>query len=306
MAKPPAIPYNWNNPSIKLWDDTLPSSEFASTIGPGALGFTYQQWPNGQLAPVSQDWNSGYDARASQVAYQNRWRNLLKHANANFCNSEYYVPLFVNDLKIDLGISGTTAQSQKTRDFYPHNITIPSFTIQGQCYSTAHYGALTEYIHMSQHNALINHSGTPDLVQFYLARSIGTVPEGGRTDGRKVTLEINNEKPIPHAYNQNIVGGHGKIMCLGYIDTISRSHQAGNHRPTWTAHFIVVQMLRSPLFTESEAFEKPTQTWLAMLHGTKSQNWLTKQNEKNNVKTLQSVAGATNNVISTLGGGGNA
>lgn len=303
MASPPGIPYNWKNGKIKLWDTTPPSSSFATSTGTGSTGFQYQQWVNSRLAPFSQDWNSGYDATATSISSDN-WKSLLNHANANFCNAEYYVPLFVNAVQIDLGISGSTAQAHRTRDFYPHNITIPSFTISGQCYSTAHYGALTEYIHMAQHHALTHNNGTPDLVQFYLSSSVGTAPEGGRTSGPHVALTLNGT--TTKAYNQKIVGGHSEIMCLGYISTIARTHATGEHRPSWQAEFIVVQMLRSPLFTEQTASEKETGTWLSILSGTKSQDWLDKYNEANNVKTLRGVSAGANSAISSLGGGSSA
>ncbi len=299
----PSNAYNWLDGKIKLWDQNPPGSGFASTVATGALGFQYQTWPNSQLAPFSQDWTKGYDAVASDLtdtqSRTTKWQTLLTYANGNFCNSSYYVPLFMNQVDIAFSISGSMAQSRLTRDFYPHNIVIPEFTISGQCYSTAHYGALIEYIHMAQHAALHTVNGKSDLIQFYLQASQG-LASGTRNQGPKVTLNLKTDNTTTTATNQKIVGAYQEMKCLGYIRTIQRTHQTGVHRPTWSAQFVVVQMLNSPLFTESQVGEKATNTWLHILSGTKSQDWQTALNRKNNEVTLKAVASRTPNILSGL------
>ncbi len=295
----PNTTYNWSKK--KLWNQTPTQGNFNTTDN--------GNWVDSQLAPYTQDWNKGYDAIASEGQYakntkgkftvtQNNahgvWQKLLNRSNANFCNMTYYVPLFVNAIQIDLGITGSTAQARLTRDFYPHNITIPMFNISGQCYSTAHYGSLIEYIHMAQHESLNSVNKRSNLIQFYLKSTEANAPPAAN-HGLSVIFTKN-------AQVQKIVGGHGHILCQGYINTISRTSTTGDHRPTWQAQFVVSQMISSNIFEEQVASEKETGTWLSILAGTHSQNWLTPQNESNNKKTLASVLGNTSNVTNSIQG----
>lgn len=312
----PNYAYDWTNGKYQLWDSNPPSSAFTIGQGTNIDGYAYGAWPGGkQLAPYSQDWNSGYDAVATDGRYSKDtngnwvpdmakdttntvWASLLGKSNSNLCNQQYYVPLLVDGVQVDLSISGSSAQSRATRDFYPHNIVIPSFTISGQCYSTAQYGAMAEYIHMAQHRALNN----SDLIQFYLEGTADTLAQGTFSATPKVTYRDPNGHLVAQHLIQKIVGRHGRIIAQGYINTFMRSHSMGDHRPTWQIQFIVSNMLSSPIYTDAVVTEKETDTWLRILHGTqkvptRSQNWLTQQNQKNNKKTLRSVGSSSVNSI---------
>lgn len=317
----PRHAYDWTNGKYQLWDANPPTNQFKIGQGTNTDGYAYGAWRGGkQLAPYSQDWTSGFDAVASDGRYDKTtagfvpnpnkdttntiWQSLLGHANANFCNTQYYIPLFVHALQIDLGISGSSAQSRYTRDFYPHNIVIPSFTIVGQSYSTAQYGSMAEYIHMAQHRSL----NDSDLIQFYLEGTKDTQAQGTHSGGPKVVYRDPNGHLVAEHLVQKIVGRHGRIICQGYINSFTRTHTRGDHRPVWQAQFIVSNMLSSPIYTDAVVLEKETDTWLSILHGTKnvptrSQNWLTNQNMKNNKKTLRAVHASSSTSIQNLANG---
>jgi hypothetical protein len=278
--------YNWS--SYPQWGD----SGFASAI----------KTP-GEVAPYSFDVSTGYDAEVGRLDDTPRpglpggkRAKALSFSNANFCDGAYYFPLFVNGLEIDFSISGSKAQSQMTRDFYPHNMVLPGFNLRGQCYDQTSYGELCEFVHAAQHRAFNNKDF---LIQLYVQGSVYPGRQGNRTGKQGVTVNGKLQS------NQIIKGQHQPVICLGYIMTMPREHKQGDYAPTWECQFMVANMLSGP-YTDGIAYNVRTGNWLNVLTGngssaTHSQNFTNPANLAENKKNLAWAAKNSANVITQTG-----
>lgn len=210
------------------------------------------KWNRSGEAPYSQDTTNGYDVVAAKFPEDRRLRAFSK-CNGTVSDGSYQWPIFVNDLRIDTSLSGITAQSQTTRDFYPHNFVMPQFIIQGQALDQQDYGDLCEFMHQAQHKAL---GGT--LIQLWVN---GEGIDGNRNSGKGVTR---NGNFYP---NQMIRGKHSDILCQGYVDTMPRNHQQGQIAPEYSFNFLVANMISGPY---SEDMVQVTQqaTWIDILNST--------------------------------------
>jgi hypothetical protein len=253
--------YNWS--TLPQWGDpAISTTQFNQSTGlgnpknPNGIGIT-----TNQLAPYSQDFISGYDSQVGRLIAAKRIA-ALKKTNAVLCHNSYYFPLFITDLTIDFALSGDTAQSALTRDMYPHNIVMPTFALDGQCYDQTSYGMLTEFVHYHQRHAITNPNA--NLMQLYVAGNVYPNINGnsGSTQGVK-----HNNSFHP---NQGIKGQHDPILCLGYIMSMPRQHQTGVYAPTYSLNFTVSTMLAGP-YTDSTATNTQQSTWVDLLTGTNSQ-----------------------------------
>lgn len=264
----------------------------------GLGGFSTAKATRDELAPESQDFNTGYDSTTGRLN-QARRNRVLKHANANFCDGQYQFPLFVHNVSMDMALAGQTAQSQLTRDFYPHNFVLPSFKITGQCYDQTSYGMLCEFIHQSQRQPLVN---GPHQMQLYVRGNARPNVRGTRSSNIGVTYQPGNGKS-EFIENQIIKGQNQPIICLGYTMTMMRDHHQGDYAPVWEMDFMVVRMIAGP-YTDSAGSDKAQTDWTSLLGGTPNSSTTANRQEaakafKNAAKTSLSL---TNTVISSVGG----
>jgi hypothetical protein len=276
--------YDWQTKPV--WGEDLDSRAF----GPVDQGSTN----NIELAPYSQDFTQGHDTINGRLGAARRLR-AAGFVNGNFCDNRYQVPLFINKVSIDFSISGSTAQSQRTRDFYPHHFVLPGFQIQGQCYDQHSYGALCEFVHAAQHRGLSNDPNY--LIQLYIEGDVYPRIRGRRNNGVGVTYGYRFHP------NQIIKGQHEHIICHGYIMSMDRVHQTGVFAPSWQTSFMVVDMLSGP-YKDNTGYQVQTANWIDLLTQTGSQQFSTKANEALNTKNLAWAAANSGNVISTNVGGG--
>lgn len=271
--------YNWTSGRLPQWGDA---------------GFSGSQ-ANGEVAPWSQDFNHGYDSVVGRLNPTKR-AQALQAANATFCDGQYYFPLFISNVAIDFGISGSTAQAQLTRDFYPHHMTLPGFQLTGQCYDQTSYGMLCEFVHNAQRQAFGQRANTnAPVIQLYVAG--GVYPNAqGTLQPPQTTLGVTYNGTTN--YNQSVKGQHKPILCLGYIMTIPREHTTGEYAPIWTVSFMVSDMLAGP-YQDNLGTTVQQSNWLALLKGSGAQNFGTRANLAQNKKVLAFAQANSVNVISS-------
>ena len=186
------VKYNWE----ELPDFTVDSFDAASTHQRGDYG-----WDSTTLS-------------------KERHARAMSRANGILCgtNKRMRARFFVNDVSLDIGLSGTFGQSRRRRTFYPHNITLPSYTVQGQCLDQNDYANLTEFIHQSHQDAISNGS---NLLQL-------NVLGGGllAADGKKPTT---------------MKGPHNPIVAYGFVEGIERKHERWKYAPAFQFQFVVVE-----------------------------------------------------------------
>lgn len=211
--------------------------------------------------------NKGYDVTAVQFPEERR-SQAYQTANATLSDGTAYWPLFVNDVQIDIGLAGTTAQAQLTRDFYPHNMVMPSFTVQGQALDQRDYGDLCEFVHRAQ---LASVSGGLPLLQLWV-NGMGINGTHGASDNAVTVQSKAPNLASQDAPNQKLRGFHKTLTCQGYINTMPRQHQKGVVSPTYSFTFVVAEMIKGP-WTETLADAATQKSWIDMLKATSAEDF---------------------------------
>jgi hypothetical protein len=147
------------------------------------------------------------------------------------------VSMYVFDVSIDFGLSGSTAQSSGTRSFFPRNLTQPSIHIAVQCPTQRHMAELAEFVRMTQKNMW-----------------------------EPVTLEIKQRnKTLYRNVGRRLKGTHSPIKATGYVKSIPREHNANEASPEVTFDFLVEQLL-SPWVDELAPVRR-LKTWHDIIEG---------------------------------------
>lgn len=246
---------------------------------PYSTGLPTWDWDLVKGIPMAQ-YNDGYDSNATALGADRR-AAALNSANAILSDGDYQLSVFVTDTNIDTSLSGSTAQSSMTRDFYPHNFVQPSYQVSGISLDQKDYALLCEFIHNAQRKAVLN--GYRNLTQLWVfgrdpssSRSRGT--DGTRTDGRQVILsdpgslmpgrrKDPNTRAVPDgAYvSQTIRGAHQPILAKGYVDGMPRQHQTGVYAVPWQLNFVVAAVLKGIYTDPPVRTASVMPTWQKML-----------------------------------------
>lgn len=311
------------------------------TVPPVATGtvYLYRQYPltnewgysdNIAARPIAPA-SSGYDVQATRMVAS---RRLQAKAAANMIltdgvdpASSFQFSSFVHDISIDTSLSGSNAQAQLVRDFYPRNFVQPTITIMGQSLDQEDYGLLCEFIHNCQIKAVQN--GSTNLTQVMImgkAAGGGTSGNRGfngtRSSGNRVVLSqpalmINrpsdpNGGPAGVYYNQTVRGSHQPLLAKGYVATMPRIHSQFENAPIWTMQFVVAAMLSGPYRDSLQDTPRAQKTWVDMLADIKSgavtvsdaENKAALLAAKNNTGTVFPAVAPSSGNSSTGPGGG--
>src|SRR5271166_2483296 len=153
-------------------------------------------------AGVVPETEQAYDIRATRISGGRR-EAAFERANAILCDGESKIEFFVSEMKLDLGLAGNTSQGRLTRDFYAHNIILPSLQIKAQCLDQGDYGVLVEFVHQAQVRAVKNAANNTTQLE---------IKGGG--------FPINHEHPIMR-------GPHKRTCVQGFVPRIERRYKAG-------------------------------------------------------------------------------
>jgi hypothetical protein len=153
--------------------------------------------------------------------------------------------MWVNEYASDFAMAGSTAQSKKRREFFPHNFTQPSMTISGQTPNQYEHARLAEFIRKSQKECIIHDTHTLDLVI-----------QGG---GTKTKQEV-------------VKGVRDPVLLTGYISNAQRTAMVGENAPDFSFQFVVLkaskfiglhdQVVRAVKFRDIlDVIEHPSNHW---------------------------------------------
>jgi hypothetical protein len=192
-------------------------------------------------AGVVPETQQAYDIRATRISEARR-NAAFGSANGVLCDGISKVLFFVSELTLNVGISGTTSQGRYTRDFYAHNIVLPSLTVKGQCLDQGDYGVLVEFIHQAQKKAVGNAANNITQLE---------IKGGG--------LKVN--RPI-------MKGPHKRTCAQGFIPRIERKHKKGEYAPAFTFNFTIAQSFAG-IYEDVAAsvFENEQSSWVSILEG---------------------------------------
>lgn len=271
----------YNFTKLPRWGDNATNADFA-TSDTGRL--------NNDVAPYSQDFATGYDAKVGRLN-PTREAHALTKSNANICDGSYYFPLFINAISIDFSLAGSLAQSALTRDMYPHNINIPSFVLQGQSYDQHSYGQMIEFIHLNHRRAI---TSDQTLLQLYIRGNVHPNVQGTRHAHKPQGVTLNGTM----SENQIIKGQHETILAQGYIASMPRQHQTGVYMPTYSMQFVVARMIKGP-YQDNLDHNVKQSTWVSLLTGTDAVELGTKSQLKQNIQFLNYAEHHAGNAISS-------
>jgi len=166
--------------------------------------------------------SKGYDIAAVRLSEKRR-EAALGHANAILSSSNgNRVRFFASEFVVAIGLAGATAQARRIRDFYPHNITMPTYQVTGQTLDQEDYGLLCEFVHQSHQDALYN--ARPIQFDLLEGRSFG-IPKGGN---------LESERPIMR-------GTHKPFSAAVFIEQMPREHKQFVYAPIFSFTMAVVQ-----------------------------------------------------------------
>jgi len=227
----------------------------------------YQQESGANDSTVSPDVSHGYDIFATRLSEERR-SVALARANGTLSNSRERVIFFVTDVKVDLSLTGTTGQGRRTRDFYPHNVLMPGYTISAMCLDQQDYGTVVEFVHKTQQEAVGN-ARAGNLIQLDIA-------EGG--------LHITTPQGEPVSFMRGV---HKPICAQGVIMQIQRKHKQFEYAPKFEMQVIVSHEFTG-LYKEVGSFEPEQESWWALLQGLKP--WENQKKEQPAVNTKPTTA----------------
>src|ERR1039458_9613836 len=247
---------------------------------------TLPTWPISLVVDdASPTFNQGYDVNINTIVGDRRAFALAK-CNAWLSDGKYKLGTYVAAINIDSAISGTTGQSQYTRDWYAHNFVQPNFTVIGWSLDQNDYGRLCEFIRYCQWESVHSQATLTELIVAGgghdgdrpgddLTRAIRvTNPMVGRTSDPLILDP--NKNPMPGSappgtyYNQTIRGGHQPTDAKGYVSKMPRIHKQFQGAVQWELEFTVVRMIAG-LYQEAKAnSQAQTPQWLAMLADAKA------------------------------------
>jgi len=190
---------------------------------------------------VAPETEQAYDIRATRISKDRRIA-AFSRANAILCDGTSKVEFFVQEITLGVGISGTTSQARYTRDFYAHNIMLPSLTVKAQCLDQGDYGVLTEFIHQAQKKAVGNAANNITQLE---------VKGGG--------IKVN--RPI-------MKGPHKRTCVQGFVLRIERKYKKGEYAPIFSFNFSIAQSFAGIYEgVAASVYENQQTSWVSVLEG---------------------------------------
>jgi hypothetical protein len=171
-----------------------------------------------------QSYNAGYDALSSGEGLPSGSNASLRFVG----KAGEPLPLYVFDVTASFGLTGTTAQSRKTRSFFPHNSNPPQILVSCQAPNQYYYGWACEFIREHQQT----------LQEAYLS-----IPPKGIA---------------PANYHHR--GKHQSLSGYGYVQTIRRRHERFVPAPEFTFTF-VISKFESKRFNDHAVPAKQMMSW---------------------------------------------
>jgi len=216
--------------------------------------FTVQPSPN---APSP---STGYDVNATRLNPKRR-ETALKLTNATLNNSQAKIKFFCPEIIIQTDLSGTTGQGPYVRDFYPHNINIPSVIVGVEFLSQEDAAVFAEFVRQSQRLGVSAHT----LTQL-------NIYEGG--------IKTNYPK---------MKGRHVPLLSKGYIKEVSREVEHWVYAPEFTFEYILAA-IHVGYLTSVTQYVSPGATFLEILKGLEGESKIQSEEREEERKKAASEA----------------
>lgn len=171
--------------------------------------------------------SKGYDTNATQV------QSVSPNGWLTYRGRE--VPLWVQEVTTGFGMSGSIAQSSRTRTFFAHNFEQVAITVNSQFPSQQHMADVAQLVRRS-------HIGLESAM----------------------FLEILGKKGPTH---RNLKGASQNIVAEGYITSIPREHMQFIYAPDMSFSFVVERMISPAAWADSPVKIRKLKSWHDIVEG---------------------------------------
>lgn len=196
----------------------------------------------------------GYDnQRTFTPAAANGWNGSLTNQKGEI------IRFWVTDVIADFGITGSTAQSRRKRQFFPHHMNQPKVVVKGITASSAEYNQLAKFIRVAQVYALSERSfaqngtitnkivtrspGQPS--QTFFDPTIKLYVKGGGTDTTR-----------------NHKGSHPDWILEGFIKNIQAGAERHVYAQEFQFEFISLTAFGGAMWSDTIANYRQIASWM--------------------------------------------
>lgn len=226
--------------------------------------------------------DTGYDVRAvnqKDTPKPNGW--------LSFADKE--VPMWVFDVTVpQFELAGETAQSARTRSFFPRNAVQPAVIVAAQFPNQAAYARVAELVRLSHRQ----------MAQ-------GILPKleimAGNPNGS--SIHTNNK----YGFGREIVAGkpnhmHQPLSAWGYVTRIRREHTRFNYSPEMQFEFTIYRWESPTSWADSETSIRVLSSWKKVFENIikKDRNILWQQDDDTNAIANRRIA--NQKLTDTIGG----
>lgn len=150
------------------------------------------------------------------------------------------IDFYIEEIEANFEMAGTTGQSQQKRQFFPHNMVMPSITIRGRANNSYQANRLAAFVRVGQYSALntkgLRAAGVP-------LRSI-TDAEGNLYIVPTIRLLIFNGAKNSRGYpynGRNVKGQHQNWVLEGYVKLMPAGAKRFDPAPAFEFEFMVAE-----------------------------------------------------------------
>jgi hypothetical protein len=202
--------------------------------------FTEFDHTHQDIYPLHNPLKKGYGVREPDV------NPAANRANGFLLNQKNEkIEFWIEDLKANFGMTGSTAQSRSLRQFFPHNVTQPSITVLGKAPNSFQHNRLAAFVRASHANALgtglrhevVGHKVIPVTTVRLVVKhgGHGEFPYNGER-------QFKNGTPRP---GQTVKGTHRPWAVEGYIKSMQAGARKENQAPPFEFEFFIADAVHN-------------------------------------------------------------
>jgi hypothetical protein len=190
------------------------------------------QYESKELQILENRSDKGYAVSTPNISPDNKGENwnvaLLSPFGA-------YMKLWVNEIKIDFSLSGTTGQSRYRRQFFPRAFNQPRMIVSGSMPNQKEYNRLASFVRECHFAAV---TGTQDFYANKEGQS-DKARKGASVSAQTISLLVKDSGPsVVKSAPLHTKGGHLPLKVEGYITNIRAGATKFNFAPDFEFEFI--------------------------------------------------------------------
>lgn len=201
-----------------------------------AVEFDNSDYQSGKVYGLHLPLRRGYGVTAHDVNPAN------KQPNGRLINVRgEKIDFWIEEMETAFEMAGSTGQSHKLRQFFPHNMVQPSIKIRGRAPNSFQYNRLASFIRVGQHDALstdeLREAGIPlrnvsnKEGQTYIIPTLRFIIRNGSGNGKR-----------KFPYNsRNVKGIHKAWKLEGYVKGMAAGAQRHDPAPAFEFEFMVAE-----------------------------------------------------------------